>query len=61
MADTRNYGSGGNCVCPHCGAKVAHTSGVPCRKERCPDCGKAMVRENSYHHELINEKKAQKK
>ena len=38
-------GPGGNCVCPDCGAKVAHQRGVPCFGLQCPKCGKAMIRE----------------
>jgi hypothetical protein len=37
--------SGGYCVCLDCGERVPHRRGVPCRDERCPKCGKAMVRE----------------
>lgn len=38
-------GPGGNCVCPNCGTKVEHRAGVPCYKEKCPECGTAMMRE----------------
>ncbi|RLG56726.1 MAG: hypothetical protein DRN83_03380 [Hadesarchaea archaeon] len=37
-------GPGGNCVCPNCGAKVAHRIGVPCYTVSCPNCGTKMVR-----------------
>ncbi len=37
-------GPGGNCVCPSCGAKVAHQIGVPCYTISCPNCGTKMVR-----------------
>ncbi len=43
-------GSGGFCVCVACGTRVPHRQGVPCREERCPSCGKAMLREGSPHH-----------
>ena len=38
-------GPGGNCVCPSCGAKVAHQVGAPCASMNCPKCGIRMVRE----------------
>jgi len=53
-------GSGGYCICPKCGHRKAHTAGVPCRDERCPECGAKMVREGGYHHELIEKKKRKK-
>ena len=43
-------GPAGNCVCLGCGATKPHEPGVPCRDERCPKCGKSMVREGSEHH-----------
>jgi len=54
-------GSGGNCICPKCGYKKPHAAGIPCREERCPECGAKMVREGGYHHALIEEKKKKKK
>ncbi|MBN2367312.1 MAG: ferredoxin [Calditrichaeota bacterium] len=50
-------GSGGYCLCPKCGNKVPHKRGVPCLEERCPSCGARLVREGSYHHQQIIEKK----
>jgi len=50
-------GSEGFCVCPKCGVKILHRVGIPCREEKCPNCGAKMVREGSYHHQLIEEKK----
>jgi predicted DNA-binding protein (UPF0251 family) len=38
-------GPGGFCVCPVCGFRKPHEAGKPCRKEVCPNCGSAMVRE----------------
>jgi len=32
------------CVCPNCGAEVAHQRGISCRQQTCPQCGAAMVR-----------------
>lgn len=46
----------GDCICIHCGTKVLHTYGKPCRHENCPNCGKVMMRENSYHHQLYLKK-----
>jgi len=37
-------GPGGQCVCPSCGATVAHKIGVACYQIKCPKCGAAMVR-----------------
>ncbi len=38
-------GPGGNCVCPSCGAVVAHQRGVPCYQVQCPKCGAAMTKQ----------------
>lgn len=38
-------GAGGTCVCPDCGAVVAHEAGVPCTTVDCPECGTKMVRQ----------------
>ena len=37
-------GPGGKCVCPSCGATVAHTVGQPCNQRSCPKCGTKMTR-----------------
>ena len=50
----------GFCICPHCNTKVPHQRGVPCRERNCPECGKIMIRENSYHHQLYLKKKGKK-
>ena len=50
MPNTNRGGTGGNCVCLGCGATKPHEPGIPCREERCPKCGKAMIREGSEHH-----------
>lgn len=34
-----------NCVCPSCGAVVAHPRGVPCNQSTCPKCGANMVKQ----------------
>lgn len=49
--------SPGFCICLQCNTKVLHQQGTPCRKNKCPHCGKKMVRENSYHHQLYLKKK----
>ena len=38
-------GSGGFCVCPSCGEKMAHQRGMPCNAVNCPKCGTKMIRE----------------
>ena len=42
----------GFCICLNCNTKIPHQPGVPCRENSCPQCGKKMIRENSYHHQL---------
>jgi hypothetical protein len=37
-------GPSGECVCPKCGAKVAHQRGAPCYDIKCPKCGAKMTR-----------------
>lgn len=50
----------GFCICPFCDMRIRHEPGRPCREDRCPSCGKKMVREGSYHHQLIIKKKGEK-
>jgi len=57
MEDRKGYGPGGLCVCPKCGEKMPHKAGVPCAKEVCPKCGAKMMREGSYHHTLLKERR----
>jgi predicted amidophosphoribosyltransferase len=52
-------GSGGHCVCPNCGGRIPHRSGVPCQEERCPTCGAKMLREGSTHHRLWKKNKGE--
>jgi len=63
MTIKRRYemGSGGECFCPKCGDHVPHTRGRPCQEERCPQCGAKMMRKGSYHHELLEKKRAETK
>lgn len=42
----------GNCICVHCNTTIPHAKGKPCRENVCPQCGKKMMREGSYHHQL---------
>ncbi len=43
-------GAGGHCVCLGCGTRLPHRNGVRCLDVRCPQCGKAMLREGGEHH-----------
>ena len=52
-----SMGPFGYCLCPKCGEKIPHKAGKPCREEKCPKCGTRMMREGSYHHQLIEKKK----
>lgn len=51
-------GSGGHCICPKCGRQMPHQSGVPCQEERCGLCGAKLLREGSYHHQMLKERQA---
>ena len=42
----RNVGGPRECVCPSCGARVAHARGVPCLETKCPKCGAKMLPSN---------------
>ena len=59
--EPEHYGSGGYCICVHCGTRVPHISGVPCMETKCPVCGKRMFREGSEHHRLFLQKQQAKK
>ena len=37
-------GPSGNCICPKCGYKETHQTGVPCYQKKCPKCGSPMTR-----------------
>ena len=44
MGGPQNAGPEGICVCPKCGAEVAHDRAKPCSEMKCPACGTPMVR-----------------
>jgi len=50
MHERRGMGSSGNCVCIKCGYTATKKPGVPCREERCPKCGTALLREGGAHY-----------
>ncbi len=52
-----DMGTGGTCFCPKCDYRAAHQRGVPCQDERCPKCGAKLLREGSYHDELLQQKR----
>lgn len=49
----------GHCICLDCDLLIPHTKGKPCRENICPCCGKKMIREGSYHHQLYLLKKGE--
>lgn len=55
------FGSHGACICPKCGQTQEHRPGRPCKRERCPDCGVALLREGGEHHRVVLESQAKKK
>ena len=40
------------CICVHCGTRLPHVKGQPCRETKCPSCSGKMIRENGPHHKL---------
>ena len=52
-------GSGGFCVCLKCDRRFPHERGQRCLDQRCPDCGGALVREESAHHQQIESRHRQ--
>ena len=50
----------GHCICTHCNTRTPHLKGKPCRESRCPGCGRTMLREGEYHHQLYLKKKKEK-
>ncbi len=53
-------GEGGYCICPKCNIRTEHNQGIPCQDEKCSECGAKMIREGSYHHELMLKKQKKK-
>ena len=62
MAENRRHdmGSGGFCICPKCEEETPHHKGVRCQDEKCPRCGVKLLRKDSYHHQLFEEKQTKK-
>ncbi len=54
--NTKGMGAGGFCICPKCKEKIPHRQGFPCQEESCPKCRTRMLREGSYHHDLLKQK-----
>ncbi len=55
------FGTHGACICPKCGRKQEHQPGRPCKRERCPECGVALLREGGEHHRAVVESREKKK
>jgi len=50
-------GNAGNCLCLKCGYSESKKPGIPCIKLKCPQCGSALMREGSKHHQEALKKK----
>ncbi|NLI09767.1 MAG: ferredoxin [Elusimicrobia bacterium] len=61
MNSRGNMGFGGYCVCHKCGYRENHIQGERCRNKTCPLCKTVLVREGSYHYNLIMEAENKKK
>ncbi len=55
------FGAHGACICPKCGRTQEHRPGRPCKRERCPECGVALLREGGEHHRAVLESREKKK
>jgi len=54
---SQGMGAGGHCICPKCDERIPHQRGIPCQEEKCPKCSQKMMREGSYHHQLLIKKR----
>jgi len=50
---SHGMGEDGYCICPKYGEQIAHQGNSPCQEGICQECGAKMLREGSYHHELL--------
>lgn len=55
------FGAHGACICPKCGRTQEHQPGRPCKREQCPECGVALLREGGEHHRAVVESREKKK
>lgn len=46
----------GFCICVECNIKIPHKKRQPCRELQCEKCGRVLMREGSYHHQLYLKK-----
>jgi len=49
----------GYCICVNCNTRITHIKDKPCKENACLKCGKKMMREGSYHHQLFLLKKSE--
>ncbi len=57
FSQNHGMGRGGYCICPKCDFRTPHQAGIPCQEQRCPHCGAKLMREGSYHHQLLLQKR----
>lgn len=53
----KGMAAGGYCICPKCAERIVHKRGRPCQEEKCPKCDSRMMREGSFHHQKLEEKR----
>ena len=58
LEESNAMGAGGYCICPKCNERLIHQRGQPCQEKECPKCGHRMMREGSYHHQLLRKKRS---
>ena len=56
----QTQGPEGFCICLRCGHRQVHEPGTPCRDQNCPQCGAALIREGSAHHQAYLDRKEKK-